>query len=152
MPACPERGEMYDMQRSEEFQEQLLECCLRELSDAAWWGATSGFRFEPTPQVPSMQADYGKTWNAVDIHPTVNSPDNPRDVDMRIIARSEYGNFVRLTDQEWMYEDAQKSGQNSAKSSEAVAPSRADTATRRCSCTAVAVLPSMRLQSSSALR
>lgn len=111
-PSCRhalKRGEMYDMRRSEELQEQLLEGCFWELSDPAWWDATSGFRFEPSQQVPSMQAKYGKTWNVVDIHPTVNDPDNPPDAEIRISARSKYGEFVRLADQEWTYEDAQKS-------------------------------------------
>lgn len=45
----------------------------------------------------------------VDIHPTVTSGENPDGSTMRILARSEYREFVRLTDQEWTHEEAQKS-------------------------------------------
>lgn len=89
--ACPERGEMYDMARSEELMKTLIDQCARDLSDPAWSDADSGFRFVPSQQFPSVEAKRGKTWKVVDVHPTVNNPDTtPEGSTMRIVACSQY--------------------------------------------------------------
>lgn len=49
----------------------------------------------------------GNTWTVADSHPSVERDDIPAGTTMRIIARAECSEWMRLADREWTYHEAQ---------------------------------------------
>lgn len=96
---------MYYMQSDADLAARLLQENLREPLDPGS-EPDCGHAYEPTPNHADIAARGGEVWTDFDVHTSVYDEERPDNTVMRIVARVEYDDWVRMTSQEWTHQES----------------------------------------------